>query len=146
MFFEPRPLEKEMIQRIGEIDMGQKIHLIPSQQNIYPILAKAKAMVMPSKIEGLPGVILEAMYCQIPVIAFGVGGIGDVLQTGKTGWLVPAGDPGAFVQAILECLFLPDQARNKITDNAKELVEEKYQISRIAKEFEGFYREIINPS
>lgn len=146
VFMGSGPLEKEMIQRIGEIDMGKKIHLIPNQQNIFPILAKAKAMVMPSKIEGLPGVILEAMYCQIPVIAFGVGGIPEVVKSGETGWLVPAGDSDAFCKAILECLSLSDQARNKITDNAKKLVEEKYQIGRIAEEFEGFYRELLNPS
>lgn len=137
-------LEAEMIQRIQESDLAERIHLIPNQQNIFPILAKAKALVMPSKIEGLPGVILEAMYCQIPVIAYGVGGIGEVLKTGKTGWLVPAGDQQVFKQAIVECLSLPDQALQKITNNGKKLVEEKYQITRIAEDFEAFYKEILN--
>jgi glycosyltransferase involved in cell wall biosynthesis len=146
VFMGSGPLEKEIIQRIGEIDLGQRIHLIPNQQNIFPILAKAKALVMPSKIEGLPGVILEAMYCQIPVIAFGVGGIPEVVKPGETGWLVLAGDSDAFSQAILECLSLQDEARNKITDSAKELVEEKFQIGKIAEKFEVFYRELLYPS
>ncbi len=137
-------LENEMIQDIQESGLSERIHLIPNQQNIFPILAKAKALVMPSKIEGLPGVILEAMYCQIPVIAFGVGGIGEVLQTGKTGWLVPAGDQEEFKKAIVECLSLSDSEVQKITRNAKKLVEEKYQIPRIAAEFEGFYKELLN--
>jgi glycosyltransferase involved in cell wall biosynthesis len=144
VFMGSGPLEKEMIQRIGEIDLGQRIHLIPNQQNIFPILAKAKAMVMSSKIEGLPGVILEAMYCQIPVIAYDVGGIPEVVKSGETGWLVPGGDSAAFAQTILECLSLQDEARKIITDNAKKLVEEKYQIGKIAEEFEGLYRELLN--
>ncbi len=139
-------LEKEMIECIQESRLSERIHLIPSQENIFSILSKAKALVMPSKIEGLPGVILEAMYCEIPVIAYGVGGIGEVLQTGKTGWLVPSGDSDRFHQAIAECLSLPKQELQKITENAKKLVEEKYQIGRIAEDFEGFYRDLLNLS
>ncbi|MDI1323166.1 MAG: glycosyltransferase family 4 protein [Algoriphagus sp.] len=137
-------LENEMIYNIEATDLAQRVHLIPNQQNIFPILGKAKALVMPSKIEGLPGVILEAMYCQIPVIAYGVGGIPEVLKSGETGWLIQPGDSDAFTQAILECLSLPDQARHKITKTAKKKVEEKYQIGRIAEEFEAFYKELLN--
>lgn len=144
VFMGSGPLEKAMIQYIQLTDLAQRIHLIPNQQNIFPILAKAKALVMPSKIEGLPGVILEAMYCHIPVIAFGVGGIGEVLQTGKTGWPVQPGDQQTFNQAIVECLSLPDQTLKKITNNAKKLVEEKYQITRVAADFEAFYKELLN--
>ena len=71
------------------------------------MLSGAKALVMPSKIEGLPAVILEAMYCRIPVIAYEVGGIGEVLQRKETGWAVPAGDRLAFEAAVLDCLNLP---------------------------------------
>lgn len=137
-------LEKEMIPRIEANDLGTRIHLIPNQQNIFPILAKAEALVMPSKIEGLPAVILEALYSKIPVIAFGVGGIEEVLQTGKTGWLVPAGSSNAFGQAVQECLSLPNQEWLKITGDAKKLVEEKFQIAEIAEEFEGFYKGLLH--
>ncbi len=137
-------LEKSLRNRIIELGLEDRVQVIPNKENIFPYLMGAKALVMPSKIEGLPGVILEAMYCQIPVIAFGVGGIGEVLQTGKTGWLVPAGGSDAFNKAILDCLSMPDEELQKITNNAKKMVGEKYQIARIAEEFEGFYRELLN--
>lgn len=137
-------LETSLRNRIIEWGLEDRVQVIPNQENIFPYLNGAKALVMPSKIEGLPGVILEAMYCQIPVIAFGVGGIPEVVKSGETGWLVPAGDSDAFVQAVVECLSLPDQELQKINNAAKIMVTEKFQIAKIAKEFEGFYNGLLH--
>lgn len=137
------PLEEKLNSKIKLEGLEETVEIIPSQSNIFPVLSQAKVLCMPSKIEGLPGVILEAMYCQVPVIAFGVGGIPEVLKAGETGWPVQPGDQQAFNKAIVECLSLRDQELQKITNIAKKLVEEKYQITRIAADFEAFYKEIL---
>ncbi|ERM80622.1 hypothetical protein P872_12675 [Rhodonellum psychrophilum GCM71 = DSM 17998] len=137
-------LEKEMRQRIQKSDFLERIHLNPNQANIFPILSKARALVMPSKIEGLPGVILEAMYCGVPVIAYDVGGIGEVLQTRKTGFLVPKNDTSAFGQAIHGVLNHDHPSLTQILQNAKILVEEQYTIQKVTDRFEYFYREVAN--
>lgn len=136
-------LEIELKKRINELELGGSVILIPNQKNIFPILTKAKALVMPSKIEGLPGVILEAMYCDIPVIAYGVGGISEVLKTGKTGWLIEAEDPINFKAAILEVLNASLNEIETITSSAKELVLKNYHINQLVKKFERFYLDLI---
>jgi glycosyltransferase involved in cell wall biosynthesis len=128
------------IQQRGWMD---KVRIIPNQENIFPLLAQAKALVMPSKIEGLPAVILEAMYCRVPVVAFGVGGIGEVLKSGNTGWCVRPGDQKGFVEAVEEVLEIDEGRKKLILDAAAELITSDYSLSVIASRFERFYRQIL---
>lgn len=63
-------------------------------------LDRAHALVMPSFAEGLPMVIMEAMAAARPVIATYIAGTPELVQDGKTGWLVPAGDVESLARAI----------------------------------------------
>lgn len=137
------PLEEKLSNKIKLERLEETVEIIPSQSNIFPILSQAQVLCMPSKIEGLPGVILEAMYCQIPVIAYNVGGIGEVVKNKETGWLVEAGDSQAFKDSILEVINSPASELEKITTAAQSLVLKNYQINQIAKEFEKFYHTVI---
>ncbi|MGA7539745.1 MAG: glycosyltransferase family 4 protein [Steroidobacteraceae bacterium] len=67
-------------------------------------LLAARALVLPSFYEGLPTVIMEAMALGRPVISTYVGGIPELVENGKTGWLVPAGDEVALSQAMRPAL------------------------------------------
>lgn len=135
-------LEKSLRKRIIELGLEGRVEVVPNQENIFPYLIGAKALVMPSKIEGLPGVILEAMYCQIPVIAFGVGGISEVLRNGETGWLVPAGDNEKFARSIEFVMESAPNELKKITLNAKKLVMENYTLEKVGFKFEEFYKSL----
>ncbi|MEB2778307.1 glycosyltransferase [Algoriphagus sp. D3-2-R+10] len=137
------PLEDGLREKINSEVLGKSVEVISNQSNIFPILSKAKALVMPSKTEGLPGVILESMYCKVPVIAYGVGGIPEILKSGRTGWCIAPGDAITFRKAIEEVLNLPEDALERITTTAEELVLKDYQIDQIAKDFEGFYCRVI---
>jgi glycosyltransferase involved in cell wall biosynthesis len=144
IFLGSGPLAGSLKEKIKALGMESRVRLIPNQENIFPILSQAKAVVMPSKIEGLPAVILEAMYCKVPVIAYDVGGISEVL-TDQTGWLIPAGDQKAFAEAIDQVLQLTDTDKNQITERAFQLVSTDYTIEKIARQFEGFYSGVIAP-
>ena len=136
------PLEASLREAIKVRNLGQIVHLIPNQLNIFPILSRAKAMAMPSKIEGLPAVILEAMYCKIPIVAYAVGGIGEIIQTDKTGWLVEKGDKAGFGKAINQVLEMPSAQLTLITDYGKKMVLEKYTLEKVANQFEAFYKNL----
>ena len=71
-----------------------------SEEDVHRELIRAQALVMPSFAEGLPMVIMEAMAAGRPVIATYIAGIPELVQPGKTGWLVPAGDAGALAEAV----------------------------------------------
>ena len=68
--------------------------------DVAPHLEWAAALVLSSRTEGLPGVVLEALGSGLPVIATAVGGVGDVVIDGTTGRLVPPRDVEALAGAM----------------------------------------------
>jgi glycosyltransferase involved in cell wall biosynthesis len=97
-------------------------------------LAHADALLLPSMIEGLPGVILEAMYNQTPVIAYNVGGVAEVIENNITGKLVSFGDEESFTIAVKEVKNNIDQ-RNLMVRNARERVSKNYKNTDIQEIF-----------
>lgn len=67
-------------------------------------LLSARALVLPSFAEGLPVVIMEAMALRRPVLSTFVGGIPELVRTGETGWLFPAGDVVELAKVLEACL------------------------------------------
>ncbi|AVR46899.1 hypothetical protein C7S20_17430 [Christiangramia fulva] len=100
----------------------------------------ADMLVLPSLIEGLPGVILEAMYLSTPVIAYDVGGISEIL-TDETGYLIPKNNIKSFVEAM--CNVYDSQDSSKI-ENAKKIVDGDFCIKNLSDSFLQVYYETID--
>ena len=64
----------------------------------------SRALVLPSFAEGLPVVLMEAMALRRPVVSTFIAGIPELVENGRSGWLVPAGDLDALVAALRACL------------------------------------------
>lgn len=82
-------------------------------ERVRGLLRGAAALVVPSIYEGMPLVVLEAMELGVPVVASRVSGIPEVVDEGKTGWLVPPEDPGSLAAALVEVLDGPEEARQR---------------------------------
>jgi glycosyltransferase involved in cell wall biosynthesis len=88
--------------------------------------------------EGTPLAIIEAMAAGRPVVATAVGGVPDVVQDGKTGILVPAGDAGAVAGAILR-LGADATARAAMGAAGREIAREAFDLSRTSKDVMQMY-------
>lgn len=144
IFLGSGPLEKILCERIEHLKLENRVQIIPNQPNIFPYLKGAKALVMASKIEGLPGVILEAMYVKVPVIAFGVGGIPEVLKNGDTGWCVTPNDHNGFILAIKDIFSIDADKKETILFNAFQLVTSNFSLQKVALQFEDFYKRLLD--
>ena len=78
----------------------RRVHFAGVQPDIAPILAAADAVVLTSRTEGMPGVLIEAGLAARPTVAYDVGGVAEVVVDGETGLLVPAGDVTALTGAL----------------------------------------------
>jgi L-malate glycosyltransferase len=81
--------------------------------NAAPYLAAADVVVLPSRREGLPVTLLEALALRRGVVASAVGGTPTVIHDGQTGWLVPPEDEPALARAILEAAADPEEAARR---------------------------------
>lgn len=93
-----RPTLEKQVRQLG---LDQDISLAGFVANPYPYMAQASLFVLSSRWEGLPGVLIEALFCGAPIIATDCpSGPREILADGRNGQLVPVGDAIALAKAI----------------------------------------------
>ncbi|MBK7452747.1 MAG: glycosyltransferase [Anaerolineales bacterium] len=86
---------------INQLGLEQDVILLGFVQNPYQFMARASIFVLPSRWEGLPTVLVEALYLGLPIVATNCpGGTGEILKDGQFGRMVPVDDPLALAEAI----------------------------------------------
>jgi colanic acid/amylovoran biosynthesis glycosyltransferase len=117
-------LRPEIEALIAQFQLKSKVHLTGwiSNDEVRKHILDARALVLPSFAEGLPVVIMEAMALRRSVVGTYVAGIPELVQDGKNGWLVPAGDVDALVRTLIKCLDTPFDQRKTMADTAFERV------------------------
>ncbi|RIW13095.1 glycosyltransferase [Algoriphagus lacus] len=138
------PLWNQVKAEVKARNLENQVEFFGNVGQPFSHISKNAILLLPSTIEGLPGVILEAMLHQIPVIAYGVGGIPEVLRNGETGWCVPPQNTNAFVKAIQEVLTMDNEQKMVILKQAYQMVSTNYSLSQISLLFEQFYRSLLS--
>ena len=102
--------QEEPLRRLAaELGLSDRVHLLGLRDDVETVFAAADVFVQPSLSEGLPLAVLEAMANGLPVVATRVGGIPEAVVDGKTGLLVPPGDPAALAAALAAVLDADDR-------------------------------------
>jgi glycosyltransferase involved in cell wall biosynthesis len=91
-----------------ELNVADRVVFTGERNDIQQLLQEVNISVLPSLGEGLSNSLLESMAAGLPVIATNVGGNPEIVQDGKTGFLVPARDENALSDAILRVLKAPE--------------------------------------
>lgn len=100
-------------------------------------------LVLPSRFEGMPNVVLEAMACARPVLSTTIGGCAEVVTDGSDGWLVRVDDPGALAEAIVRI----GAQRARLAEHglrARRTVESRYSSSRVASMYVREYEKLVS--
>jgi glycosyltransferase involved in cell wall biosynthesis len=106
-------------------------------------MARASAVVLPSRREGLPVVAVEAAWAGRPVVAADVSGMREVVLDGRTGRLVPPGDRDALAAAIGEIIDDPDRAR-RMGAAGRRHAAERFSLEDMMDAYEGLYERLSN--
>jgi glycosyltransferase involved in cell wall biosynthesis len=110
--------------------------------DVAPFVRAADVAVLPSRTEGMPVALLEAMSCGLPVVATCVGGSAEVLQDGVNGRLVRPGDPVALADGLAEALLDRDSAA-RYGAAARSDVHDRYGMSLVADRYLALYRALV---
>jgi colanic acid/amylovoran biosynthesis glycosyltransferase len=127
-------LRAEIEASITRHNLLDKVHVTGwiSGAEVREQILAARALVLPSFAEGLPVVIMEAMALRRPVISTFIAGIPELVQPGEHGWLVPAGDVDALVEAMQACLDAPVDMLGRLGEAAHKRVRERHNVDREA--------------
>ena len=128
--------------RIRQMNLINQVFLLGFRRDALAWIHAADLFVLPSLIEGLPGVILESFMLKVPVVANHVGGVSEVVLNKQTGLLIDPDKPEKFVDACLSLLENKNMGES-LVKNAYTLVKEKFSNEAIAMRFETFYKQLI---
>jgi glycosyltransferase involved in cell wall biosynthesis len=129
--------------KINENDLNSTVLPAGFRKNIPELLAGSDIFVLTSKVEGVPGVIMEAAAQKIPSIAINRGGVSEVLINQKTGILLEHFNTEDFAQNIIK-LADDEVLRTKYGENAYRLVSENYRPEQTRDAFKNLYKKLIN--
>jgi len=136
------PLKKKIEDIVREKGLSSRVKFCGFQKNAMEYIQSADVLVLPSIIEGLPGVILEAFYCKTPVVAYNVGGIREIVKHKETGRLITQGDKSAFASAVVDA-SLDTPQNQKLIRNAHSLVLTDYLNREVVKKFLTAYESLV---
>ncbi len=124
-----------LAERLGVAD---KVHFLGNQQQVENLFACADAFLLPSYYESFGLAALEAMACGVPVVVADVGGVSEVIEDGKSGFLIDPDDYKAGAEKLN--LLLSDERMNtSIKEAALATVKEKFTAERIIPQYERIY-------
>lgn len=135
-------LRPSVEERVATLGLANSVHLLGVRRDAAELVAGADLFVLPSRIEGVPGVVLEAAAQQVPAVATNVGGMAEAIVDGSTGVLVPLDDRPAFVRAVLE-LLANEEERQRLGCEARKLVSERFSMDATAAAFEDLYGRLV---
>jgi len=129
-------------EKIKQLGLSGRITLLGYRNDAVSLLKAADCLVMPSFIEGLPGVILEAMACGKPVIASNVGGISEAVLDEQTGFLLKPNDTPGFVHSM-KLVMETNGLQEEMGEAGKKQVLNNFGMEKIASQFLEKYKQIL---
>lgn len=119
------PMRNELERLTGDLRCGGTVRFVGHREDIPALLRLSDAFVLPSRYEACSNAILEAMATGLPVIACRTGGNPDLVEHGRTGWLVPPGQSDQLAEALL-ALLLDGPARQRLGRAARAAAEQRF--------------------
>ncbi|MBC8876213.1 MAG: glycosyltransferase family 4 protein [Planctomycetes bacterium] len=122
----------------GELEIDKQISWVGSVENPVTVLPHCDVGVLSSSSEGLSNALIEYASVGVPTVATDVGGNSEVVEEGRTGFLVPAGSPEPMADRI--CKLLSDSAlRETFGENARRHAELRFSEKKVLEEYVNLY-------
>ena len=133
--------EEELIYLIKDYKLEEKVVLKPkvSQDEVFKQMRLASALILPSLEEGIANVAIEAMAIGLPVISTDCGGMSELIEDDKSGFLTPLHDIEGFVNTIMKFHKLRIEEIDNLRVEARKTVELQHSIDKMIIDMENLY-------
>jgi glycosyltransferase involved in cell wall biosynthesis len=139
------PLQGDLEREADQLGLAEQVCFLGWQTDLGTILRSWDIFVLPSLDEGFGMAVLDAMAEGLPVVSTSVGGLPELVEDGRTGYLVPPHDPLALAWA-LRCLMLEPERRSAHGAAGRERVRNRFSADRMAAEIRAVYDTLVKCS
>lgn len=139
------PEANPLVAHVDRSGLSSRIHFAGRRNDVPQLLAASTALILPSRWEGMPNVVLEAMAAGLPVIATNVEGISELVQHGVTGLIVPVASPAELSQALTQILSSPSVLSSG-GRKAQDIVQSVFRPQSVCDSYVGLYRRLLSPA
>lgn len=129
---------KRMIRELGIED---QVLFLGKHENIVPLLSVSDLLLLPSYKESFGLVSIEAMACEVPVIASNTGGIPEVVENGVTGFLTEPDDYQKMAERAIFLLQNPS-VHQDFAQRGRKMVEERFNAESVVENYMEYYRRL----
>ena len=136
------PLCKDIQQYALDLNISENVHMLGHQKDVMELYSICDLVLQTSQHEGLPNVVLEAMFAAKPVITFDVGGVKEMIPSDEMGIVLPSDDIFSMTQSTLELLRVPER-RKAIGHAARQHVLENFSLPGMIDQVEIYLKQVI---
>ena len=138
-------LRARLQRQVNELGLTSRVHFLGLRRDIPDILGSSDVFVLSSDWEGNPLSVIEAMAAGLPIVSTAAGGVPELLQDGKQGFIVQPGHAGQLSEAMMT-LLNNAALRRAMGTAASARAREKFDVSAMVRAYEELYSEVSHPS
>jgi glycosyltransferase involved in cell wall biosynthesis len=135
-------LRGELEQGMAEHGLQERVTILGWRDDVPRLLSALDLFVLPSRWEGMPLAILEAMASSVPVVASDISGNRDLVSHGEDGFLFDSENDEQLAERLLELVEDPAR-REAMARNAREKVESRYPLGKRIERMAALYKELL---
>ena len=124
---------------IEELDLAGSVRMLGHREDIAELLCAADVFVLPSRREGLPGAVVEAMALEVPIVASDIAPVREALGDPSLAELFHAGDVAGLATAVTKAIKEPAMGRRRAV-RARERFIAEYDVAAVAERLVAFYQ------
>lgn len=137
-------LRADLEAQASRLGLGANVRFLGWRRDLATIYAATDVFALPSRNEGTPVALIEAMATGVPGVATDVGGVGTVIADGTMGIRVSLDDAAAFVEGVLRLLANPGEAA-AMGARGRDHVMARFDSRRLIDDIERLYRQLLKP-
>jgi glycosyltransferase involved in cell wall biosynthesis len=135
-------MREQLAAYASDLDVSEDVSLVKETRKIDYFYGAIDIFCLSSDSEGMPLTLLEALASGVPVVSTDVGGIPEVIENGKTGYLVPKGSAELLAARVVELLQNPSKAA-ELALAGRAMVHERFRAEKMIAATEAVYEEVL---
>jgi glycosyltransferase involved in cell wall biosynthesis len=137
------PLLDELKLLAERLRISGDVTFLGVRHDIPALLSAADGFVLSSAWEGMPNVVMEALAAAVPVVATRVGGVSELVEPDKSGFVVSPRDPGALSEAMQRLMKLPREQLKQMGQHGRQHIAANYGMRSMAQRWIELFEELL---